>query len=96
MNAFCNAACDECAAFEETTTVKCGVTEIDAPISITHQHHRQWFLPVVFKWVHLCKEENQKILEEAIRVDESVKRVDDIVKHSLSAVDTVTCLNATG
>jgi len=51
---------------------------------------------VIFQWVRLCKDENQKILEKAVRLDDSVKRVDEIVKHSSSAVDTVACLDATG
>ena len=73
-----------------------GATEVDAPVAVTLQSHRQWFLPVVFKWAQMNKLENQKILENAVRLDESVKRVDNIAKHSSSAVDTMDCLNATG
>ena len=65
--------------------------ETDSLPIITLYNYHDWFRPTLLKWLQMSKGNTLSVITKAVEVD-SAKRVDDIVKHSSSAVDTIACL----
>uniref|UniRef100_F6UTA8 C2 domain-containing protein n=1 Tax=Ciona intestinalis TaxID=7719 RepID=F6UTA8_CIOIN len=50
-----------------------------------------WFRPTVLRWLQMSRGRTNSRLRKAVELDPA-RRVDDIVKHTSSAVDTIGCL----
>ena len=55
-------------------------------------YYRFWFREGVVKWIHLAAVKAKARIKRAIELDE-VRVIDDMVKHSTSAVDVTWCLS---
>lgn len=55
--------------------------------------YHNWFRPTVLRWLQMSRGRTIQLLSAAVKLDK-VERLDDIVKHSSSAVDAIGCLNS--
>ena len=51
-----------------------------------------WFRPALLRWLQMSRVKTTLLLKKAVEVDQ-MKSVDEIVKHTSSAVDTMGCLD---
>ncbi|XP_039273760.2 protein unc-13 homolog D-like [Styela clava] len=53
----------------------------------------EWFRPTILRWLQMSRGRTVLRLTAAVQLDK-VQRMDDIVKHSSSAVDAIACLDS--
>ena len=53
---------------------------------------QNWFRPALLRWLQMSRIKTTLLLKKAVEVDQ-MKSVDEIVKHTSSAVDTMGCLD---
>ncbi|CAK8687755.1 unnamed protein product [Clavelina lepadiformis] len=59
--------------------------------SSSTSQYQDWFRPALLRWLQMSRNRTRRLMTKAVELD-SVTRLDDIVKHTSSAVDTIGCL----
>jgi len=68
--------------------------EVDSGEQSEHNlnNYCDWFRPTLIRWLQMSRGRTLDRIRRAVELDKA-KAVDDIVKHTSSAVDTIGCLN---